>query len=41
MINRIIAWSIEQRALVMLIALAFSIAGLVSLSKTPVDAIPD
>jgi len=41
MINRIIAWSIEQRALVMLVALAFSAAGLVSLNKTPVDAIPD
>lgn len=41
MINKIIAWSIQQRALVLLATLVVVLGGLVTLQRTPVDAIPD
>lgn len=41
MIERIIRWSIEQRVLVLLLAVLTVAAGLYALRATPVDAIPD
>ena len=41
MINNIIAWSIQQRALVLLATVVVVLGGLVTLQRTPVDAIPD
>jgi len=41
MIARIIQWSLHNRALVLIGALAMTIAGLYSLRHTPVDALPD
>ena len=41
MINKIIAWSIQQRALVLLATVVVVLGGLVALQRTPVDAIPD
>ena len=41
MINKIIAWSIQQRALVLLATIVVVLGGLVALQRTPVDAIPD
>ncbi|MBU2886094.1 CusA/CzcA family heavy metal efflux RND transporter [Gilvimarinus agarilyticus] len=41
MIRRIIVWSIENRLLVLLAGVVLALAGVYSLNKTPVDAIPD
>ncbi|WP_448248993.1 efflux RND transporter permease subunit [Thalassotalea agariperforans] len=41
MINRIIAWSVHNRVLVILLSVLLTAAGLVSLKNTAVDAIPD
>ncbi|MDG0979456.1 MAG: CusA/CzcA family heavy metal efflux RND transporter [Halieaceae bacterium] len=41
MINKIIAWSIQQRALVLLATVVVVLGGLGTLQRTPVDAIPD
>ena len=41
MINKIIAWSIQQRTLVLLATIVVVLGGLVALQRTPVDAIPD
>ncbi|HMB60009.1 MAG TPA: CusA/CzcA family heavy metal efflux RND transporter [Xanthomonadales bacterium] len=41
MINRIIAWSISNRLLVLLLAAGLGAWGVYSLRNTPVDAIPD
>ncbi|WP_428819588.1 efflux RND transporter permease subunit [Microbulbifer sp. MCCC 1A16149] len=41
MIARIIQWSLHNRALVLIGAVALTIAGLYSLRNTPVDALPD
>jgi len=41
MINKIIAWSIQQRALVLLATVVVVLGGLIALQRTPVDAIPD
>lgn len=41
MINKIIAWSIQQRALVLLATVVVVLGGLVALQRTAVDAIPD
>ncbi len=41
MITRIIQWSIDNRPLVLLAAVVLSVAGIVSLKTTPLDAIPD
>ena len=41
MINRIIAWSVHNRVLVILLSIVLTAAGLVSLKNTAVDAIPD
>lgn len=41
MINRIILWSLHNRFLVLLLSLCLSIAGVMALKNTPVDAIPD
>ena len=41
MITRLIQWSIDNRPLVLLAALVLSVAGIVSLKTTPLDAIPD
>lgn len=41
MINKIIAWSIQQRVLVLLATVVVVLGGLIALQRTPVDAIPD
>ncbi|MFV8782960.1 efflux RND transporter permease subunit [Microbulbifer sp. SA54] len=41
MITRIIYWSLHNRALVLIGAVALALAGLYSLRNTPVDALPD
>lgn len=41
MIEKIIAWSIHNRILVLMLCLLLTLVGLLTLSKTPVDAIPD
>jgi Cu(I)/Ag(I) efflux system membrane protein CusA/SilA len=41
MINRIIAWSIQNPATVLLLTLMLTVVGVYSLRQTPVDAIPD
>ena len=41
MITSIIRWSIQNRFLVLLASLLITGLGLYSLSKTPVDALPD
>ncbi|NOY78642.1 MAG: efflux RND transporter permease subunit [Calditrichaeota bacterium] len=41
MLEKIIEYSVRNRFLVLLFAIAIGIAGLVALLKTPVDAIPD
>ena len=41
MLERVITWSLDNRPLVLLAALALAGAGAVSLSRTPLDAIPD
>lgn len=41
MIERIIEWSIRNRFLVLILAGALSIAGVVAVFRTPMDAIPD
>ncbi len=41
MINRLIRWSIENRVLVLLMAVFVTAWGLYSVSQTPVDALPD
>ena len=41
MIGRILAFSVHQRWLVVVICLAASAAGAWSLTKLPIDAVPD
>lgn len=41
MLRRIIAWSVENRFVVLLGAAALTAAGIVAMARTPVDAIPD
>ncbi|MFQ5890768.1 MAG: efflux RND transporter permease subunit [Gemmatimonadota bacterium] len=41
MINRIIAWSLQNRFLVLLATVAVVGGGLIAISRTPLDAIPD
>ena len=41
MINALIKWSVENRLIVVLATIMISIAGVVALKHTPVDAIPD
>ncbi len=41
MIERMIEWALGSRLLVLLAALAVAIAGAISLSRLPVDAVPD
>lgn len=41
MINRLIAWSVHHAGWVYLAATALAIAGVASLARTPIDAIPD
>ncbi len=41
MINRLIRWSIENRILVLITAALITVWGLYSLSRTPIDALPD
>lgn len=41
MIERIIRWSVDNRLFVLLGALFVALAGIYSLSRTPVDALPD
>ena len=41
MINQVIRWSIENRVMVVILTLLALFAGLYSIKKTPVDAIPD
>ena len=41
MLKRIIEWSVGHRFLVLLATAALSIAGLVAMLRTPIDAIPD
>ncbi len=41
MIARIIHWSIGNRFLVLLAATALAVAGVISLARTPLDALPD
>jgi cobalt-zinc-cadmium resistance protein CzcA len=41
MIARIVTWSVERRWLVLLLTLAAAIGGAVSLSRLPIDAVPD
>ncbi|SDK41108.1 efflux RND transporter permease subunit [Microbulbifer yueqingensis] len=41
MIERIIHWSLANRVLVLLAAVALAVGGLYSLRQTPVDALPD
>src|SRR5690606_29667163 len=41
MIARLIRWSIGNRILVLLATLVITVWGLVSLSRTPLDALPD
>ena len=41
MLERVITWSLDNRALVLLAALVVAGAGAFSLSRTPLDAIPD
>ena len=41
MIAKLIRWSIANRGMVLLAALALAIAGLIALLRTPLDALPD
>ncbi|HLU46958.1 MAG TPA: efflux RND transporter permease subunit, partial [Planctomycetota bacterium] len=41
MLNRIISWSLEHRFLVLVLAAIVAAAGIVALSRLPVDAFPD
>ena len=41
MINRLIRWSIENRILVLIMAVFVTVWGLYSVRETPVDALPD
>src|ERR671912_370070 len=41
MLNKIIEWSVHHRLLVLLATVAVSVAGIWSMIRTPVDAIPD
>ncbi len=41
MIERLLAFSIQQRALVVVLTLVFSLLGIVAFSKVPLDAVPD
>src|SRR5690349_23282194 len=41
MIERIIEWSIRNRFLVFLVAVALSVAGVFVVFRTPMDAVPD
>ncbi|MCY3811240.1 MAG: CusA/CzcA family heavy metal efflux RND transporter [Gammaproteobacteria bacterium] len=41
MLERVIDWSIENRVLIILAALLTALVGIYSLSRTPLDAIPD
>lgn len=41
MIDRLIAFSVHQRALVIVLSVVFVVLGLVGASKVPIDAVPD
>jgi cobalt-zinc-cadmium resistance protein CzcA len=41
MLNRIIHWSIHNKLIVAVLTLALIVWGLFSLSKLPIDAVPD
>jgi Cu(I)/Ag(I) efflux system membrane protein CusA/SilA len=41
MIERVIAWSVRNRFLVLVLVAAFAVLGVFALRKTPIDAIPD
>jgi cobalt-zinc-cadmium resistance protein CzcA len=41
MIDRIVAWSVERRWLVLLLTLVAAIVGALSLARLPIDAVPD
>ncbi len=41
MLNAIISWSLGHRGLVIVVSLVVGVAGLVSLSRLPIDAFPD
>ena len=41
MIDRLIAFSVHQRVLVIVLTCVFVILGLVGASKVPIDAVPD
>ena len=39
--ERIIAWSLQNRPIVLILALAWIAAGVHSLAQLPIDAVPD
>ena len=41
MLTRLIAWSVENKFLVLLLAFSLGVGGVVALSRTPLEAIPD
>ncbi|NVJ69569.1 MAG: hypothetical protein HWE08_04400, partial [Alphaproteobacteria bacterium] len=41
MIANLIRWSVQNRFLVMILTVLFTLWGVYSLSRTPLDAIPD
>ena len=41
MIGRLIYWSISNRFLILLATLLFTALGIISLIRTPLDALPD
>ena len=41
MLERVLAFSVRQRWLVLLAAVAAAVAGALSLTKLPIDAVPD
>jgi cobalt-zinc-cadmium resistance protein CzcA len=41
LIDRLVAFSVQQRALVIVLSLVFVLLGLVAVSKVPIDAVPD
>lgn len=41
MVERVIAWSVRNRVLVLMLAAAVAAAGMYSIGRTPVDALPD
>lgn len=41
MLKRLIAFSLSQRILILLLTLAISVAGYIAFTKLPIDAFPD